>query len=495
MLPLLFACVSRFAGPDATTTPDSDTVVTDTQETSTTDDSTPTTESTPTDDSGTTETKTAPPLVMMVTQDAMSRTWYGWRETARGWDTTPYQDSLLTQGVLLPDVLSSRALTGVSLASLITGVYPNRHGIRDNGDEWPDLVPTIQDQFRAAGYFTIFIAANRCELGEQRKPDFGWDYFACTYRDRDTGGPTQAEADVTNVDLLVEQLDLHPDVPKFVWVHFMDPHEDYEAAEPYYSQFHPDEYTGTLDAGVHPSMEEVTLGEHGYDDEDRRYYDAMYASEVRSTDTRIEDVMKALHERDLFEDATIAIGADHGQENATRPDLYFYHGCTYYNEAAMTQWYFKSPGLPAGTLPGFVPNVDIAPTLLELAGVAPDSSMVFDGASLVDDMLALTDPEHDGFVERGTRAAGVVSGDYKYVLNPDGDFIGCTPYTAEFPYVTPEEELYDLAADPGETNNLVDSLPGVVADMKERLCGHVNDGIWSGSTSEDASNALRLECD
>ncbi len=81
------------------------------------------------------------------------------------------------------------------------------------------------------------------------------------------------------------------------------------------------------------------------------------------------------------------------------------------------------------------------------------------------------------------------------MLNPDGDFIECTPYSREFPYVTPAEALYNISLDPGEMDNLVEALPGVVTDMKKRLCAHVNSGVWSGSTSSDANNAMKLACD
>ncbi len=493
----LLACV-RFEHPEVLTPTesvviDSDSEPTDpTESTPTeTDDSTPT----DTDDSTTTIPKVEPKLVMMVTQDAMNRLWYGWREEERGWDTTPYQDFLLADGVVLPDVLMSRALTGPSMATIATGYYPRHHGVRDNGDAWGDYVPTMQDAFRAAGYYTVFITANRCELGEQREPDFGWDYFACTYRESDTGGPTQKEADATNVELVIEQLDLHPDQDLFVWVHFMNPHEDYEVVEPHYSEFQGEPYQGTLDAAIHASLDAVSTGQHGWDEEDRRYIEAAYASEVRDTDDRIEEIMIDLHQRDRFKEAIIVLGSDHGQENGSRPDpRYFYHGCTYYNDSAMTQWFFKSPGLEPGVLSGYIPSVDIVPTILDLAGIEADTSEM-DGVSLRPNLETLTDPGRESFVERSAGTAGVVYGDYKYMLNPAGDFIECTPYSREFPYTTPAEELYNITVDPLETTNLVDSQPGVVTDMKARLCAYVNAEVWSGSTTSDATNAIVRECD
>lgn len=455
-------------------------------------------ESSTTDDSPTTtDTGTEPPpaeLVIMLTQDAMTRTFYSWREENYGWDITPFQDSLLSEGVLMPNVLSSRALTGVSLGTLVTGAWPKHTGIRDNTDEWPDLVPTIQDQFRANGYFTVMLASNRCELGEQREDGFGWDYYECFYQERDDKGPTQLEADATLVERFKTIVDEHPGEKLYVWMHLMNPHEDYETVEPWFTEYHPEEYRGRLDGEIHQTIDDVTLGLAEYSDADAKYINAVYASAIRENDDHVRDVVDFLQERGLYDNTVLALGADHGQEFATRPDkLYFWHGCTYYNIAAMVQWFIKGPTLPVGTLPGYHRSVDIGPTMLDLAGIVADTS-TFDGESIRTHLEDLSDPENDGFVERGMRAAGIVSGKYKYILNPDEAFYQCTPYTPDYEYVTPDVELYDLDRDLWEFDNLVGREPEIAAEMREKLCSYIMEDSWTGDVAEDETNALVREC-
>jgi arylsulfatase A-like enzyme len=427
------------------------------------------------------------PLVVLITVDALNRSFLG---AANDWDTTPNIDALIAEGTTLQDVLVTRGLTSPSLASLLTGRYPRGHGIRSNRADWEGALTTLPERFQQAGFVTYGYSANMCSF-----IDFGIDHRYCTWLAEMPDVASQQDGDERLVDQLIADLDTRDtDSPMFIWLHLMDPHDPYTLTEPWYSEFHPEPYDGDFDPDDPEDRDDVMFGDFDLDELDRRHLDAVYASSVRSTDGLVGRFLDGLRERDLYDDAVIVFGADHGEVLARHED-YFYHGCSTHNAELAVTYAVRAPGtIPAGaTLAGWVGEVDIAPTLAELAGLAPDESLP--GRSLVPELqLGAVAADHPRYFERGTRTAGLISGRYKYVLNPEGDFIDCFPYAeAGVPFPGDPEALYDLLDDPDETVNLADDPPAVMSALHIELCAWILEDTWL-DPEVDASNALVLNC-
>jgi arylsulfatase A-like enzyme len=138
--------------------------------------------------------------------------------------------------------------------------------------------------------------------------------------------------------------------------------------------------------------------------------------------------------------------------------------------------------------------VDIAPTVLELAGAEPMAGELF-GHSVVAEVQDGVAPSHDIFFERGVQTAGIVRGDWKYILTPEGEFDLCTPYsTAEgAAYPAEVEELYHLSVDPDEADDLAAQEETERASLSQATCAWVQSAEWVPSYMVE-SNALLTWC-
>jgi len=480
---LFVACASQDgkSGDDASV-PTSDSPTDSVRDTTGSDSDSDTTEPTPTE---------LPDTVLVITQDAFNRRFYGWRadgvRTTWGWDTTPYTDSLWAEGVSVPEVVMARPLTAVSLGTLLTGSWPRNHHVRQSADQFL-ATPTLPKLYAEAGYTTAAIFSNRCGY---TSPDVvpGWDRAVCNYEEG-VQGVSQQTVEDEDVAYLQTILDEYPGERLFVWVHLINPHDELEAVEPWFTSFHPEAYKGDLDPMNRSDLDRVSTQGRAYTEEDRRFVEATYASAVRANDARIQAMVDAVEAAGRGERLLLVLGADHGEELLERPEPpYFWHPCTYYQGAGLTSWLFRGVGLRPGTVEGFVSAVDVAPTLLELSGLDP-SGLMTDGGSLRSAFASGAAPDRPAFFERGDETAGVADGTLRYMLNPKSSFT-CLTYDSKNPYTTPDEELYDLSVDPFELDNLVESEPALADAMRGTLCAHILDGTWSGN---DSSNALVAAC-
>ncbi|MBU1879765.1 MAG: sulfatase-like hydrolase/transferase, partial [Chloroflexi bacterium] len=174
-------------------------------------------------------------------------------------------------------------------------------------------------------------------------------------------------------------------------------------------------------------------------------------------DTHVGDLIAELKKKGLYDQALIVFTADHGEE--------FYehqgwgHGRTVYQEVIQVPLIVKYPGgWGAGTVDEhLVRSIDLAPTILDTAGIRPPATM--QGVSLLqpappaDEQVAFSETDFEGNVAR----AWVTPRD-KLIQVVDGD-----------PRGREAIQLYDLAADPGETLNLAQAHVGVVADLRRQM--------------------------
>jgi len=428
-----------------------------------------------------------PRVVVLLTIDALNRGYLGVRHAE--WNTTPHIDALIAESVFLPDVLATRSLTSVSFASFLTGLYPRTHGIRSNNAAWTGEHRTLLERFQEAGYRTYGYSSNYCSF-----IDYGVDERFCTWLAEMPDLTSQQEGDELLVQQLLDDLDGRPaDEPLFIWLHLMDPHEPYTLIEPWYGEFHPEQYGGWFDPEDYQDIADVTLGEAVLGEADLRHFQAVYASQVRSTDEYVGVFLDGLAERGLYDDALIVFGADHGEVLTEHAD-YFFHGCSFHNSAMAVSWAVRAPARWAGgtTLGGWISAVDVPPTILELAGVEQTAGM--EGISRVSDIDAGAATVRDLFFERSPDTAGVVTGRYKYALNPNGAYSECAPYDSEdAAYPGEAEEMYDLADDPGEATNLAHDPPAAMAGMHIAVCDWILQDVWV-DPDMDEQNVLVRNC-
>ncbi len=426
-----------------------------------------------------------PPLVLFITLDALTRDYLG--RFHPEWDTSPHIDALLEESTVLENVVVPRGLTLPSLSSLLTGAYPRTHGVRLNDGTAPEI-EMLQERFQAAGWQTMSALGNQCSLAAR-----GFEETFCT-SPYETGNEATPASDLLLVDRVLDMLDGRDRArSSFAWVHLMSVHDPYVMVERWFDGFHPEDYTGPIEPPQEAILNSVTLGGTSFDEADRRYLDAVYASQLREVDEIVGQLLAGLEERGLLDDAIIVFGSDHGDELGLREDTrYFWHGCSVYNPVLAATYGIRAPGRVAAgeVLDGWISSVDVAPTVLELAGLDPTMP---DGVSLVDDIHACENPGRPAFFERGGATGGVIAGGRKLVLDPDEGYGGCRPYNEENPYPGKRTLLFDLVEDPGELVDLSDTSPDTRTTLEGLVCDWVNDGVWE-SAEHDDGNPLRVAC-
>jgi arylsulfatase A-like enzyme len=367
---------------------------------------------------------------------------------------SPKIDVQLASGVTFGSAMSPRASTWPSLASLLTGLYPSGHGVVENGYGFPDDMPTFPKLLKGAGYQTGAFLSNMCQANHK-----GWDSFACS------GGQ-----DGKSVRRALEWAGAAKrDRPFFLWVHLFGAHP------PYYNG---GDLAATLDPGYQGplgtkkwQLNQVMEKKMALNGRDVRHLNAIYDAAVMGTDRLSASLLDGLRQAGLLERTLVVFTADHGEE-LYQHNRYLYHACSVYQTTLHVPLGISAPSLIAagGRVPQTVETVDVLPTVLDLVGVAKPAEQ--HGRSLVP---YLERPGGGGagkpaFSEYGSTSIRTVTrGNWKYIENPDGVEPVCIPDAPMPHFPIARAELYDLAADPGETRNLAAGQPGQAAELSKLI--------------------------
>ena len=320
------------------------------------------------------------PNVVLISIDSLRADHLGCYGYARR--TSPSIDLLASEGVLFEVAVSSTSWTLPAHASLFTGLPDSIHGCTLNTTVLALERRTLAEALREAGYRTAgFWSAPYLD------PRFGMgqgfdDYVDCTgYGVVEEVPPgkagekapgwirranTLSHADVTGprvVENVTKWLDSAAEQPFFLFIHMWDPHYDYLAPPPYDTMFDPD-YTGTMDGGQTARDPKQRPPER-----DLQHLIALYDGEIAWTDHHVGALLDVLDERKLAERTIVVLTADHGEEFWEHGR--FGHRSTLFDESIRIPLIIRQRGrLPAGRrVSELVRMVDIAPTILDLAGV------------------------------------------------------------------------------------------------------------------------------
>jgi arylsulfatase A-like enzyme len=364
------------------------------------------------------------------------------------------------------------------LASVLTGLYPQAHGVVENGYGFPDDLPTLPKLLHAKGYRTGAFLSNMCQANHK-----GWDDFACS------GGQ-----DGKTVRRALEWAQKQTQgQPFFLWVHLFGGHGPYYNGGDYADRVLDPGYEGPVGPKKWQlnriMTERIPLGPR-----DIHHLDALYDAAVTGTDRQAGTLLDGLRAAGKLDRTLIVLTADHGEELYDH-NQYLYHACSVFQTGLHVPLGIVAPGLVAGggRVPQRVELIDITPTLLSLVDAVAPAEM--HGASLVP---YLERPGGGGagkpaFSEYGsTRIRTVARGSWKLIENPDGIDPVCIPDAPPHHYPIGKAELYDLAADPMETKNLAATRPDLVAELA-RLIQKRFASVANRARPQDVSKELKEE--
>jgi arylsulfatase A-like enzyme len=350
------------------------------------------------------------PNIVLITLDSVRADRVGFLGAKR---PTPTLDAMAKQAIVFERAYAQAPLTVVSHGSILTGTYPQTSKLTEFGSPLGTALPYLPEILKKAGYKTAAFTGS-IALDPRNGLAPGFDRGFDTY-DAGFHWPTKGEGRAA-VARRGEQVASRAAAwlaqqkqPFFLWVHLSD------AQAP---------YAGGYDGGV--ASEDAALGK----------------------------VLAAMKAQKLLDDAIVVVAADHGESLGEHGEET--HGVFLYDETIRVPLLLKlAQNQMAGRrVSGHVRLVDVAPTVLEAAGVPVPPQM--EGQSLLRAAKTNADQpvySRSDFPQRAYGWSGLESwraGKYLYIR-------------------APKAELYDLTADPGAAHNLAQSSKGTADTMASQL--------------------------
>ncbi|WP_168565767.1 sulfatase family protein [Crateriforma spongiae] len=398
---------------------------------------------------------------------------------------TPNIDRMAAEGMKLTGFYVAAPVCTPSRAALMTGCYPKRidmatgsnFGVLLAGDR-KGLHPreiTIAEVLQTAGYSTgIF---GKWHLGDQ--PEFlptkqGFDeYFGIPYShdihpfhprqshykfpplpllENDTVVEMEPDADFLTkrvTEAAVSFIERHQDAPFFLYVPHPIPHAPLHASPPFMK-------------GVAQETLDAINAEDG--NIDYRTRDKIYRQAIAEIDWSVGQILSTLNANGLDENTFVLFTSDNGPPKnslfASAGPLRGNKGTTFeggMREPTVVRW----PGkIPAGqTNDELMTTMDLLPTFAKLAGASVPSDRVIDGKDIWPTLIGKSATPHECFFyHRGNTLAAVRCGNWKLHINRGKP-----------------AQLYDLSTDIGETKNVIESHPDVVARLQQHLATFARD--------------------
>jgi arylsulfatase len=387
-------------------------------------------------------------------------------------------DRFAKGSVLFENGISPAPWTKPSVTSIFTSLPPEAHGlvgIRRPGSErrfqvLNERVPTLAGELQRAGYETVALYANAW-LDPASGLGRGFDRY-----EKVEGGASGIAT--LALDLLGMTA---PDRPLFLYLHFMDPHGPYTCDQQHFRKLRDSPSLGSdqkltsdeqAELGYLAKMETPWLKDTGVRDS-RSYWRACYAANVAAFDAQLVPLLRSLTAGPRAADTAVIFTSDHGEALLDHPagrltQRAWEHGWNLHFHQTRVPMLVRLPG---GRLAGMrvktaVTGLDVAPTLLALAGLLPPASM------RGQDLLTQLEPAgsqvgrwvFSSGVKRRHDMLSLQNHRYKMIINTKNNRVA----------------LYDLQEDPAETKDvaahnpeLVEELRGIVAARSKAL-GELN---------------------
>lgn len=334
---------------------------------------------------------------------------------------TPNLDKLASQSAVFTNAFSQVPLTTASHATILTGTYPQYHKVNDAGVALGKDLPYAPAILRLQGYQTAAFVGSVILDPKAGAPGFdrGFSRYDAGFHARKPGEDRYSTVERRGDEVVAHAAQWLKQRPRgqpfFLWVHLYDPHAPYDPPEPYRSRFAAQPYDG----------------------------------EIAYTDAVVGKLLDELRAEKLYDDAIIAVMADHGEalgEHGERG-----HGIFLYAPTIHVPLIIKVPGRAPSKIGFQVELVDVLPTALQAAGVPVPKSL--QGISLL--------PIIQNVSQRPKDRPAYAETDYPH--RAYGWSALRSLRTGKYLFIdAPRKELYDQATDGAEAHDL-SSTSGVVA--------------------------------
>jgi arylsulfatase A-like enzyme/Flp pilus assembly protein TadD len=344
---------------------------------------------------------------------------------------TPHIDRLAVEGARFTTVMTAAPLTLPAHSSIMTGAYPMFHGVRDNvGYRLNPGTETLAQILKQHGYETgAFVGAYVLDraFGLGTGFDFYYDHFEDQTNPAGTinlatlkrPGKEVVDQALAWLQATTRKASGHP---FFVWVHLYDPHDPYDPPAPFKAEYSGNPYDG----------------------------------EIAYADQQVGRLLTFLSSAGLYDKTLIALTGDHGESLGEHKEVR--HGYFVYDATILVPWILKPSNRLARprVVTETVRSIDIAPTILQIAGYPKGKTMQGEGlADLISGKARDVPP--DAYSESF------------YPLQFGWSALR-TLRSANFKYIdAPHPELYELDVDPHELKNRAAQRPAVISELRAKL--------------------------
>jgi len=369
------------------------------------------------------------PNVVLITIDTLRADHlgcYGYQQIK-----TPNIDALAADGVRFARAFTPVPVTLPSHSAMLTGTYPMLSGMHDFAANKlsPDQ-PTLATALKQAGYVTgavVAAAVLDSRFGLNHGFDFYYDHFEFSRLEEKNLDEMERPGNLV-ADRALDWLGKNAGKKFFLWMHLYDPHYPYTPPEPYR----------------------------------REYATRPYDGEIAFDDEQVGRLILFLKEKNLYQNTVIVLAGDHGESLGEHGEKT--HGFFIYNATLHVPFIVHLPGKASvRVVDDPVSLVDLMPTALAAAGVEIPSAV--QGRNLLPVIRGET-PDHDRAVYNETFLPRIHFNwsELRGAQNAKYHFIDA-----------PKPELYDLARDPGELQNLFSDKKAVGEEMRAKLAGLIRD--------------------
>ena len=359
---------------------------------------------------------------------------------------TPNIDALAETAQIFDSAIAAAPYTITSVSTLFSGLHPETHGVRKVTHKFPADLENMPRAFKRSGFYTLALSGTKFtdrQYGLTRECD-----EVISLRDPEDKEQTlsrmRREAMEEGIKKAAES-----GKPVFIYTHFLPPHWPYHPPGEFNSRY-------IANARVkYPRSWQIKglLDNYLFDEaaDDLEVHHRRYMNNLAYGDHVTGELFDLLKQYGLYDDSLIVVTADHGE--AFNEHGHFGHNTTTYEEMIKLPMLVRVPGVEPRRIAQPIGLIDYFPTFAELFDLELENAH-FEGRSLAP--LLLGGPEDPSEAYYYSRAVGssmvfCLRGQrYKFVFD---DY---------------DEELYDLQADPGERDNIIDRHPALASYLRQR---------------------------
>jgi len=337
---------------------------------------------------------------------------------------TPNIDSLANNGLICEKAYTPVPLTLPSHTSILTGLYPFNHGVRNNGSyKLDDKYTTLAEILKSNGYQTIAVISSYVLSGKFGLKQ-GFDYYDDSLDSHKILNTLKSQISANIVYTKFKSLykKINKNKRFFAWIHFYDPHTPYIKRKKFYN------------------------------DKIKNEVIASYDSEIGYMDMYIGKILQDLKQDNLLDNTIIVFVGDHGEAFGEHKEIYS-HMIFGYEENLRVPMIFYNKGLfKKSRIKNRVNTIDIFPTILSALKIKTNNKI--DGINLLNKELKQESLYFESIYPKEefnwAPVFGIISNNYKFIKLPD-------------------KELYDLESDKKEKNNLYFKKIKLANELEKKL--------------------------